>query len=134
MSNAATLRQMFDLMDRKQAAAVRDLLAPGCTAVMGGSPPVDVNTWLGMGEMFYGAFPDGKHTIEEAHDIGTDRVALRGYFEGTHLNPFMGIPATGKRIRVTFMNLDRFAGGKVAEHRAEVDMMGLMQQLGAVPS
>src|SRR4029450_7663909 len=42
MSNAATLRRMFDLMDRKQAAAVRDLLAPGCTAVMGGNPPMDV--------------------------------------------------------------------------------------------
>ena len=46
----------------------------------------------------------------------------------------MGIPATGKRIRITFMNLDRFAGGKLAEHRAEVDMMGLMQQLGVVPA
>ena len=134
MSNAATLRRMFDLMDLKQAAAVRDLLAPGCTAVMGGNPPMDVNSWLGMGEMFQTAFPDGKHTIEEAYDIGTDRVALRGYFEGTHLNSFMGIPATGKRIRVTFMNLDRFSGGRVAEHRAEMDMMGLMQQLGTVRS
>jgi hypothetical protein len=33
-----------------------------------------------------------------------------------------------------FMNLDRFADGKLVEHRAEVDMLGLMQQLGAVPS
>jgi predicted ester cyclase len=101
---------------------------------MGGNPPMESHAWLAMGEMFCSAFPDGKHTIEEAHDIGTDRVALRGYFEGTHLHPFMGIPATGKRVRVTFMNLDRFAGGKIAEQGAEVDMMGLMQQLGVVPS
>ena len=134
MSNAATLRHLFDLMDQRQTAAIRDLLAPGCTAIMGGNPPMEVNAWLEMGEMFYSAFPDGKHTIEEDHDIGTGQVVLRGYFEGTHLNPFMGIPATGKRIRVTFMNLDRFTGGKIAEHRVEVDMMGLMQQLGAVPS
>jgi len=134
MSNAATLRRMFDLMDQKQMAALRELLAPGCTAIVGGNPPMDVDAWLGMGEMFYRAFPDGRHTIEEAHDIGTDRVALRGHFEGTHQNAFIGIPATGKRVRVTFMNLDRFAGGKIAEHRAEVDMMGLMQQLGAVPA
>ena len=46
----------------------------------------------------------------------------------------MGVPATGKRVRVTFMNLDRFAGGKLVEHRAQVDMLGLMQQLGVVRS
>jgi predicted ester cyclase len=95
---------------------------------------MDAHAWLGMSEMFYNSFPDGKHTIEEAHDVGIDRVALRGYFEGTHRSDFMGIPATGMRIRITFMNLDRFAGGKLAEHRAEVDMMGLMQQLGVVPA
>ena len=134
MSNAATLRRMFELMDQQQTDAVRALLAPGCAAVMGGNPPMDVDTWLGMGQMFYSAFPDGKHTIEEALDIGADRVALRGYFEGTHRAPFLNIPPTGKRIRVTFMNLDRFASGKLAEHRAEVDMMGLIQQLGAVVS
>ena len=32
------------------------------------------------------------------------------------------------------MNFDRFADGKLVEHRAEVDMFGLMQQLGAIPS
>ena len=134
MSNVATLRRIFDLMDQKQMDAVRELLAPECTAVMGGNPPMDAHAWLGMSEMFYSAFPDGKHTIEEAHDVGIDRVTLRGFFEGTHRSDFMGIPATGKRIRITFMNLDRFAGGKLAEHRAEVDMMGLMQQLGVVPA
>ena len=46
----------------------------------------------------------------------------------------MGISPTGKEITVTFMNIDRFAGGKLIEHRAEVDMAGLMQQLGAIPA
>jgi predicted ester cyclase len=43
-------------------------------------------------------------------------------------------PCCGKRVRVTFMNLDRFAGGKLVEHRAQVDRSGLLQQLGVVPS
>jgi predicted ester cyclase len=77
---------------------------------------------------------DGRHTIDEAFDVGVDRAALRGVFQGTHTNAFMGIPPTGTRVRVTFMNLDRFAGGKLVEHRAQVDMLGLMPQLGVVPS
>lgn len=48
--------------------------------------------------------------------------------------PYSHVPPTGKRVRVTFMNLDRFADGKLVEHRVQVDMFGLMQQLGVVPS
>ena len=83
--------------------------------------------------MMYAAFPDGKHIIDEALEIG-DRVVLRGSFCGTHEGEFMGMPPTGKEITVTFMNIDRFAGDKLIEHRAEVDMAGLMQQLGAIPA
>ena len=134
MSNAKTLVRLFELMDQKQQGAIRELIAPDFKAVMGGNAPMDVEAWLGMGEMFYAAFPDGKHTIEEAYDVGNDRAVLHGAFEGTHRNAFMGIPATGKHIRVTFINLDRFGAGKIVEHRAQVDMLSLMQQLGAVPS
>lgn len=134
MSNAQTLVRLFELMDQKQSAAIRALLASGFQAIMGDNPPADLDAWMRMGEMFYGAFPDGRHTIEEAFDIGVDRVALRGAFEGTHTNDFMGVPPTGKRVRVTFMNLDRFDGGKLVEHRAQIDMFGLMQQLGVAPS
>jgi predicted ester cyclase len=133
MSNADTLRRVFSLMDEKNDAAVRELLAPEFSAVMGGNPPMSADEWAGMSEMMYAAFPDGKHTIDETLEIG-DRVVLRGSFSGTHAGEFMGMPPTGKEITVTFMNIDRFAGDKLVEHRAEVDMAGLMQQLGAIPA
>lgn len=47
---------------------------------------------------------------------------------------FMGIAPTGKQVHITFLNLDRFADGKLLEHHAQVDMFGLMQQLGVIPS
>lgn len=137
MSNAATLVRMFELMDQadqRQSGAIQAFLAPDFQMIMGGNPPIDADAWMGMGEMFYAAFPDGKHTIDEAYDVGADRVVLRATFNGTHTNEFMGIPPTGKRVQITFMNLDRFADGKLAEHRAQIDMLGLLQQLGAVPS
>ena len=133
MSNADTLRRIFALMDEQNDPAVRELLASGFSAVIGGNPPVSVDEWAGMGEMMYAAFPDARHTIDETLEIG-DRVVLRGRFSGTHTGEFMGLAPTGKEIAITFMNIDRFAGGKLIEHRAEVDMAGLMQQLGAIPA
>jgi predicted ester cyclase len=133
MSNAETLRQVFSLMDEKNDPALRDLLAPDFQAVFAGNPPMSVDEWAGMGAMMYAAFPDGCHTIHETFEIG-DRVVLRGSFSGTHSGDFMGIPPTGKEITITFLNLDRFAEGKLVEHRAEVDMLGLLQQLGAIPA
>ncbi len=133
MSNADTLRRIFSLMDEKDVSAIRELIAPEFSAVLGGNPPMSADEWAGMGEMMYAAFPDGSHTIHETFEIG-DRVVLRGSFSGTHTGDFMGIPPSGKEITVTFLNLDRFADGKLVEHRAEVDMLGLLQQLGAIPS
>ena len=133
MSNADTLRRIFSLMDEKDVSAIRELISPEFSAVLGGNPPMSADEWAGLGEMMYAAFPDGKHSIHETFEIG-DRVVLRGSFSGTHTGDFMGIPPTGKEITVTFLNLDRFADGKLVEHRAEVDMLGLMQQLGAIPS
>jgi predicted ester cyclase len=133
MSNADTLRRVFSLMDEKNGSAIRELIAPEFSALLGGNPPMNADEWAGMGEMMYAAFSDGKHTIDETFEIG-DCVFLRGSFSGTHTGDFMGMPPTGKEITITFMNFDRFANGKLVEHRAEVDMLGLMQQLGAIPS
>jgi predicted ester cyclase len=51
-------------------------------------------------------------------------------FHGTHLGPFMGIPATGKEV--AFENIDVMAvrEGRIVEHWAAADMLSLMQQLG----
>lgn len=133
MSNADKLRRVFSLMDERNVPAIRELLAPEFSAVMGGNPPMNAEDWAGMGRMMYDAFPDGKHTIDETFEIG-DRVFLRGSFAGTHTGDFMGTPPTGKEITLTFMNFDRFDDGKLVEHRVEVDMLGLMQKLGAIPS
>jgi len=131
--NADILRRVFSLMDERDVSAIRELIAPEFRAVFGGNPPMSADEWAGMSEMMYTAFPDGTHTIHEAFEIG-DRVVLRGSFSGTHSGDFMGIPPTGKEITITFLNLDRFADGKLVEHRAEVDMLGLLQQLDAIPS
>jgi predicted ester cyclase len=60
-------------------------------------------------------------------------VAIRWKATGTHKNELFGIPPTGKKITVTWVDLFRVAGGKLVELWLRWDQLGLMQQLGILP-
>jgi len=79
------------------------------------------------------AFPDGKTTTDDLIAEG-DKVVERFTLVGTHKGEFMGIPASGKQIRVTGMSIFRIANGKIVEHWGENDAMGLLMQLGVLPA
>ena len=79
------------------------------------------------------AFPDGYMSIEDLIVEG-DLVGVRNSWHGTHTGAdFYGIPPSGKRVDVTSIGLDRVVDGKVVEGWGEMDMVGMMQQLGAMP-
>jgi steroid delta-isomerase-like uncharacterized protein len=79
------------------------------------------------------AFPDIRWSVEEQMVDG-DRVLTRFAWTGTHLGPFLGVPATGRRVSVSGMALDRLVEGKIKETRFLMDTFGLMTQLGVLPS
>jgi steroid delta-isomerase-like uncharacterized protein len=79
------------------------------------------------------AFPDLSWRVEEMVAEG-DRVAAWSTWEGTHRGMFMGIPSTGRTVSVEAWTIDRIRNGKLAESRIIMDVMGLMQQLGALPA
>ena len=83
--------------------------------------------------MFKAAFPDMRVTIEDEVAEG-DKVATRGYFSGTHKGEFMGIPPTGKTIKVSYIDIWRVANGRGKDNWVQMDMLGLMQQLGVIPT
>ena len=78
------------------------------------------------------AFPDGKMTVDELIVDG-DLVGIRNTWHGTHTADFYGIPASGKTVHVTSIGIDRVKDGQVVEGWGELDMIGMMQQLGAMP-
>lgn len=82
--------------------------------------------------LFASAFPDWRTTIEDLIAEG-DKVALRGVASGSHRGTFMGVPPTGKRVTVSGIHIMRIEGGKIVEHWAEADYLGMMQQLGVIP-
>jgi steroid delta-isomerase-like uncharacterized protein len=89
-----------------------------------------LQAWMAM---FFAAFPDLRWTLEEQIGEG-DKVASRSTWQGTHQGPFLGIPATGKPVTVAAWTIDQVADGKIAASRIIMDVMGLLQQLGAIPT
>jgi len=59
-----------------------------------------------------------------------DVVYLRWKMTGTHRSPFLGRPATGKRITHFGQEVVRFKGGKMIEHRDTFDQMAFLDKLG----
>lgn len=83
--------------------------------------------------MFRSGFPDIKMTIEEVVAEG-DKVVFRVTVHGTHKGEFKGIAPTGKQVTMTGMQIWRIEGGKIVEGWFNRDDLGLMQQLGVIPS
>jgi steroid delta-isomerase-like uncharacterized protein len=63
-----------------------------------------------------------------------DRVAVRLTSSATQSGPFMGLPSSGKRYTIGEIHIFRIRDGKVAEHWHQADFLGMMRQLGALPS
>lgn len=83
-------------------------------------------------QRFATAFPDWFATIEDLIAEG-DKVVMRGVASGTHRGVFMGIPPTGRRVTVPGIHIMRIVDGKIVEHWAQADFLGMMQQLGVIP-
>jgi len=77
-------------------------------------------------------FPDMHWSVEEQLAEG-DKVLTRFEWTGTHRGEFLGVPASGRSVRVWGMVVDRFQEGKIKETRIIMDVLGLMMQIGAFP-
>ena len=76
------------------------------------------------------AFPDIQLTIEDQIAEG-DKVVTRWRARGTHQGNFQDIAPTNREVVITGIIISRIEGGKDVESWEEVNLLGLMQQLGA---
>lgn len=131
--NITIASRFFAEQDRLRGGPAVELCAPHYTAYIGGNPPMNLEGHKQFACMFYGAFPDLNHTVEETIAAG-DKVVVRFTLRGTYTGDLMGIPATGKPITIGAIAVFHVVNDKVAELRGQFDQMGLMQQIGAMPS
>lgn len=122
------------VMNQRNLAALGEFVAQDVIdhQVPPGFPPgiEGKRQFLGM---LLNAFPDLHITIEGELIAEGDYIAERWTLEGTHQGELIGIPATGKRVKVAGMSISRLVDGKQVEHWSVMDQFGLLQQLGVIP-
>ena len=79
------------------------------------------------------AFPD-LHEMSDVLVAEGDQVARVYTAKGTFKDEFMGIPPTGKQIVVKGIQVFRIVDGRIAEVWSSSDDLGMMQQLGVIPT
>ncbi len=130
-NNAALGRLFFAEQDRLRGGPAEALCAPEYTAHIGGNPAMNLAGHQHFAALFYAAFPDIRHAVEDI--VATEeKVAVRFTLHGTQTGDFMGIPATGKPIVVSAIVIMQVTAGKVTELRGVFDQLGMMQQLGVL--
>jgi len=85
-----------------------------------------------VGIMMNSAFPDVAVTEEDLIASG-DRVVERSSAVATHKGPLMGAAPTGRQIRWSEIHIYRLLESRIVEHWAEVSMLELLGQIGALP-
>jgi len=133
--NKALVRRFYEeVINKKKTAAIDEFIDPN--QVDHAAPPGIPGGIEGAKQtitMYLAAFPDLHFTVEDMIAEG-DKVVARITARGTHQGTFMSIPPTGKQVTVTAIEIIRIAGSKFVEHWMELDALGLLQQLGAVPA
>jgi steroid delta-isomerase-like uncharacterized protein len=99
-----------------------------------GQPPIEgLEAYRQFGALYFSAFPDLQITPEDLIAEG-DKVTMRYGWRGTHKGELMGVPPTGKEVVTSGISILRVANGKIAEQWDNFDNLGLLQQLGVIPT
>jgi steroid delta-isomerase-like uncharacterized protein len=133
--NKALARRWADIFNEGNLDLVDEIYAPD---YVGHDPamPEDVRGVEGAREfasMYRTAFPDVQLSVEDQVAEG-DMVVTRWIASGNHQGELMGIAPTGNRVRVTGTSVERVVDGKIEETWDNYDALGMMQQIGAIPS
>ena len=73
--------------------------------------------------------PDMELPIEDMVAEG-EKVLARLRVRGTHKGELMGLPPTGRKIDIAVLDLFQIRDGKLIEHWALLDNLGMLRQLG----
>ena len=115
------------------AALAEEFLSPDIVLHFAGQQQRGRDRYLAVVAANADTFEDLVWTVEEMVADG-DAVAVRYIMTGTHRGEFAGIPPTGKAVVAQSMAFYRLADGRIVEERAQLDMLGIIQQLGAAPA
>lgn len=122
----------FAAQDQNKGPLDEAICAATYTASIAGSPTMDIAGHNQFAQMFYAAFPDIHHIINDTV-ADEEKAVVRFTLEGTHQGSFLGIPASGKAISISAIAMMEFVDGKITRLNGVFDQMGLLRQIGVLP-
>ena len=132
--NKAVSRRFHEAIGKGSAQALQEEFAPNYVAHFPGVPvPLDSEGFNQLVNVFATGFPESHFDIDDEFAVG-DKVVTRWTYHAVHSGAFQGLPPTGKQVAMTGITILRLAGGKIVENTVELDQLGLLQQLGVVPT
>ena len=123
-------RAWGEVDDRKDVDCLDEYFAPGF--VRHGRKDYSREDFKNLVRELYVGFPDLQRITLDMVQEG-DQVAYRWETEGTHLGPFQGALATGRRIRAHGITISRFENGLIVEDWASWNELSLLHDLGILP-
>lgn len=127
--NKAIAVNMYQAFDRQDVEEGREYMAEDITGHgLDGVNRKGIDAFMEYATSMFNIFPDGYHQVDEVI-AEEDKVVTRGVFRGTHKGELMGISATGKQIKFSFIHIDRIINGKIVHHWGQADLFAIMQQL-----
>ncbi len=113
-SDAVIRRFVEEVQNGKSEAVYDELNDP---AFVNPSSPPGIPSDRGGGKTFLFGFlnasPDSRFTIDDMIAEG-DQVVTNKTFTGTHTGEFTGIPATGNKVTLQFVDIMRVRNGRIA--------------------
>jgi steroid delta-isomerase-like uncharacterized protein len=129
--NKAIVRRFFEeAWNQQNLNVIDEIFAP--TVVFNGQPI----TRDALKQALAGrrtAFPDIQVTVDDQIAEG-EKVSTRRTWQATHRGQYRGIAPTGKQVKWTQISVVRFSQGRIVEDWAVADELGILQQLGALPT
>jgi predicted ester cyclase len=133
--NKAIIRRLFEeIFYKGNLAAADEFIAPN--VIYHPFPPTFPGGPDGFRFVFKtlsSTFPDQRIAIEDVIAEG-EKVVVRSTFSGTQTGPLMGLPPTGKYCTQSQISIFRLANGKVTEYWFNADDLGMLRQLGLLPT
>jgi predicted ester cyclase len=131
--NAAVVRELFELgLSGGDTAVIDRLVSPEVTFAQPGVPRGREGLGLVV-ELDNDAFSGWRYELDDVLVDG-DRVAVRWTARGRHENTYLGEGPTGRDVTQEGITILRLDGGVVVEVRSQPDSLGLLQQLGVLPT
>ncbi len=129
----ALVERLADILGRAAYDELGQVIAPDYVQHQPGVPQGLAGV-VAFFEASAGAFADVRSWTE--HVVADDAGNVAGWMcmEGTHVGPFMGVEATGRRITLRTADWFRVEGGRLVEHWAFWDPTDYLAQMGALPA